>query len=167
LHKKLQPPRARLRLIEQSKPRSYPVNLLALDATQVLIRVVPLLVPIVGSIALFGFLAVATWADSRRKEREAFFRHELLKKLAENPSSNADQVMQLLRQEETDRMERMRNGIRLGGWVTLGAGIGVMVLIAQLVRVSGLWAVGAIPALVGAALLLHTFSMVRRAAPNR
>jgi hypothetical protein len=61
----------------------------------------------------------------------------------------------------------MRNGIRLGGWVTLGAGIGVMLLLSQLVRVSGLWAVGAIPALVGAALLLHTFSMLRRAAPNR
>jgi hypothetical protein len=135
--------------------------------TEVIVRVVPLLVPIVGSIALFGFLAVATWADSRRREREAFFRHELLKKLAENPSSNADQVMQLLRQEEIDRIERMRNGIRLGGWVTLGVGIGVMVLISQLVRVSGLWAVGAIPALVGAALLLHTFGMVRRAAPNR
>ena len=143
------------------------MNSLAMELAQSIMYVAPLLVPIVGSIALFGFLAVASWADSRRKEREAFFRHELLKKIAENPGSNADQVMQLLRQEETDRLERMRNGIRLGGWVTLGVGIGVMLLLSQLVRVSGLWAVGAIPALVGAALLLHTFSMLRRAAPNR
>ena len=143
------------------------MNLLALDATQVLIRVVPLLVPIVGSIALFGFLAVATWADSRRKEREAFFRHELLKKLAENPSSNADQVMALIRQEEIDRLERQRSGLRLGGWVTLAVGIGVMLLLSQLVRERGLWVAGAIPALVGAALLVHTFGMVRKTAPNR
>jgi hypothetical protein len=143
------------------------VNSFAMEWARAMTDVAPLLVPIVGSIALFSFLAVASWADSRRREREAFFRHELLKKLAENPGSNADQVMQLLRQEETDRLERQRNGLRLGGWVTLAVGIGVMLLLSQLVREHGLWAVGAIPTLIGAALLLHAFSLMRKAAPNR
>ena len=41
-------------------------------------------VPIVGSIALFSFLAVASWSDARRKEREAYYRSETLKKIAES-----------------------------------------------------------------------------------
>ena len=68
-----------------------------------------------------------------------------------------------MRQEEADRIERRRQAIQLAGWVTLGAGIGVGVLLSQLVRVvAGLWAVGAIPALVGAALVLHGILARRR-----
>jgi hypothetical protein len=143
------------------------MNELATETAQAITQVAAMLVPIVGSIALFGFLAVATWVDSRRKEREAFFRHDLLKKIAENPGAHSEQVMQLLRQEEADRLERLRNGLRLGGWVSFAAGMGVSLLLSQLVRVSGLWAVGAIPMLIGVALLFHAFSMGHRAAPNR
>src|SRR5260370_42470789 len=66
-----------------------------------------------------------------------------------------------------DSTERLRNGLRLGGWVSFAAGMGVSLLLSQLVRVSGLWAVGAIRMLIGVALLFHSFSMEPRAAPNR
>jgi len=131
------------------------------ETASLLSQALPLLIPIVGSIALFGFLSVASWADARRREREAFFRHELLKKVADSPGGQ--QVVALMRQEEADRIERRRQAIQLAGWVTLGAGIGVGVLLSQLVRVvAGLWAVGAIPALVGAALVLHGILARRR-----
>ena len=134
---------------------------LATETARLLTQTLPLLIPIVGSIALFGFLSVASWADARRREREAFFRHELLKKVADSPGGQ--QVVALMRQEEADRIERRRQAIQLAGWVTLGAGIGVGVLLSQLVRVvAGLWAVGAIPALVGAALVLHGILARRR-----
>ncbi len=132
---------------------------LATETTRLLTQTLPLLIPIVGSVALFGFLAVASWADARRREREAFFRHELLKKVAESPGGQ--QVVELLRQEEADRIERQRQAIQLAGWVVLGAGIGVGVLLAALTRVAGLWSVGAVPALVGAALVLHA-NLARR-----
>ena len=134
---------------------------LATETARLLTQTLPLLIPIVGSIALFGFLSIASWADARRREREAFFRHELLKKVADSPGGQ--QVVALMRQEEADRIERRRQAIQLAGWVTLGAGIGVGVLLSQLVRVvAGLWAVGAIPALVGAALVLHGILARRR-----
>ena len=125
----------------------------AAETGHVLVQIFPMLIPIVGSIALFSFLAVASWADARRAEREALFRHELLKKVAESPGGQ--QVLDLLRQEEADRLERKRQGIQLAGWVTLAVGIGVGLLLSQLPRTPGLWAVGAIPALVGAALVVH------------
>ena len=45
-----------------------------------MVPVAAMLIPIVGSIALFSFLAVTTWSEARRKEREAYYRAETLKK---------------------------------------------------------------------------------------
>ena len=47
----------------------------------------------VGAIALFSFISVATWSDNRRREREAFYKSEALKKLAESPSGDALAVL--------------------------------------------------------------------------
>ena len=60
-----------------------------------------------------------------------------LKKVAESPS--AQQVVDLLRQEEADRIEHRRQTIQLAGWIALGAGLGVGLLLSQLVSVPGLW----------------------------
>ena len=137
---------------------------LATELSRLILDGLPLLIPIVGSIGLFTFLGVASWADARRREREAFFRHELLKKLSENPSAEAQRVLDLLRQEETDRLadrgwgaeaqERRRNGIKLGGWITLGTGVGLGVMLSQLAP-GGVWTVGALPALIGLAMVVH------------
>ena len=56
---------------------------MALDIGENMVPVAAMLIPIVGSIALFSFLAVAAWSDARRKEREAYYTSETLKKIAE------------------------------------------------------------------------------------
>jgi len=139
------------------------MNGLAAEISRLVLEGLPILIPIVGSIGLFTFLGVASWADARRREREAFFRHELLKKLSENPSGEAQRVLDLLRQEQIDQQERVRNRIRLAGFITAGAGLGIVVLLAQLVS-GGVWAVGVIPALVGLALVLHASTSRSRSA---
>ena len=35
---------------------------------------------------MWAFVAVVSWADIRRKEREAYYRHETMKKVAEMPA---------------------------------------------------------------------------------
>ncbi len=55
-----------------------------LDIDRDLVPVVAIAIPIVGSIALFSFLGVASWTDARRKEREAYYRSETLKKISES-----------------------------------------------------------------------------------
>ena len=37
----------------------------------------------VASVALFSFVAVAVWSSERRREREAYYRSEILKKIAD------------------------------------------------------------------------------------
>ena len=37
--------------------------------------------------SLFSFIAVTVWAGERRKEREAYYHSEVLKKIAETPAS--------------------------------------------------------------------------------
>ena len=52
----------------------------------------------VAAIAFFSYLAVAAWTNARRKEREAFYRNEAIRKIAEMPAAPPEPVLQLLRQ---------------------------------------------------------------------
>ena len=54
----------------------------------------------VGAVAVFSFVAVAVWSDNRRKEREAYYRSEALKKMIEAQGTGASSAVELLRQEE-------------------------------------------------------------------
>lgn len=114
----------------------------------------------VGAIALFSFIAVASWSDSRRHEREAYYKSETLKKLAESTSSDAVAV---LREQERIAARQRQEGIRLGGVVTAAAGIGVMVFFWVLVPDRPVFVLGVIPLLVGAALLVYSYIL----APNQ
>jgi hypothetical protein len=111
-----------------------------------LVAVSVFLVPIVGSIALFSFLAVASWSEARRKEREAHYKSETLKKIAESSGEGAQGALELMRELE---------GMKIGGLVTSAIGIGVMVLLRGLVREEPVYLVGLIPLLIGVALLLY------------
>ena len=73
----------------------------------------------VGAVALFSFIAVASWADARRKEREAYYKSETLKKLSESQGSAA--VLELLREEQKQAAAKRREGLRLGGLINIAA----------------------------------------------
>jgi hypothetical protein len=126
-------------------------------AKEVVVSVSLALIPIVGSIALFSFLAVATWSAERRREREAYYRSEILKKLIETQGPGATSAVEVLREEERSQLRRRREGERLGGLITISVGIG---LIAFLQTIGGdvqVHLVGLIPLLVGVALLLYSY----------
>ncbi len=52
----------------------------------------------VGLIALFTFLSVAAWTSARRKEREAYYKSEAIKKIAEMQGATPEPVLQVLRE---------------------------------------------------------------------
>lgn len=108
----------------------------------------------VGAIAVFSFVSVATWSDNRRREREAFYKSEALKKLAENPSADA---LAVLREEERIATRRRNEGIRLGGLITTATGLGVMAFFRLLVDDRPVWAMGLVPLLIGLAMLAYSF----------
>ncbi len=118
------------------------------------------LVPAVGSIALFSFLAVSAWSDARRREREAYYRSEALKKIAECSGEGAKAAIELLREEQKPAMKRSKRsleGIKLGGLVTSAVGIGVMVLLYGIEHNEPLYLAGLIPLLIGVAMLIYVF----------
>lgn len=119
--------------------------------------IAPFLIPIVGSIALFSFLGVASWSDARRKEREAYYTSETLKKIAESSGEGASSAMELLREQQKNAAKRRLEGMKLGGLVTAAVGIGVMVLLRGLEHEEPAYLAGLIPLLIGLALLVYAF----------
>jgi hypothetical protein len=119
--------------------------------------IAPFLIPIVGSIALFSFLGVASWSDARRKEREAYYTSETLKKIAESSGESAKSALELLREQERNAVKRRLEGMKLGGLITAAVGIGVIVLLRGLEHEEPVYLVGVIPLLIGMALLAYAF----------
>ena len=77
----------------------------------------------VGAVALFSMVAVTTWADARRKERESYYKNDMLKKLADTPGPGATSALELMREEARLETLRTRQGLKIGGMVTM-AGLG-------------------------------------------
>ena len=115
------------------------------------------LIPIVGSIALFSFLAVAAWSDARRREREAYYRTETLKKILETQGAGAETALALMREEERNQTRRRRESERRGGLVTAAIGVGLIAFLAALGGTAPVHLVGLIPLLVGCALLVYSY----------
>jgi Domain of unknown function (DUF6249) len=113
------------------------------------------LVPIVGSIALFSFLAVASWSEARRKEREAYYRSETLKKIAESSGEGAKSALELMREQENNFAKRRNEGLKIGGLVTAAIGLGVMVFLHGIDHDEPVYLSGVIPLLIGVALLIY------------
>jgi hypothetical protein len=122
-----------------------------------IVPVAAMLIPIVGSIALFSWLAVYGWADARRKEREAYYRSETLKKIAESSGEAAKSTLELMREQEKNFVKRRLEGLKIGGLVTTAIGIGVMVLLRGLDHDDPIYLAGLIPLLIGVALLVYPF----------
>lgn len=112
--------------------------------------------PLVTIVAVFTFVAIASWSDNRRKERETFYRHETYAKILEHSGESSRTVLELMRQEDALRARRRIEGLRLGGLITTAVGAGMMVFLYALVPEKVFW-VGLIPLLVGIVLTTHAF----------
>jgi hypothetical protein len=110
-----------------------------------------------GAIALFSFLAVATFSDARRRERQSYYKSEAIKKVAESQGGEAS--LAYIREERSNSRRREIEGIRLGGMVCSGVGIGLMIFLHQIDEGEPVFWVGLIPLLVGVALLAHSYMM--------
>jgi hypothetical protein len=106
---------------------------------------------------VFGFTVVATWIDARKKEREAFYQNELLKKLADTPGPQAQQVIEFMREQELQKEQRAREGLKVGGVVVAMVGIAMTVMLAVLEPSKALWGVGLVPLLTGVGLLTYAY----------
>jgi hypothetical protein len=114
----------------------------------------------VGAVVMFGiFIPVVTWMDSRRKEREAFYKAETFRRVAEASGEGAKAAVQLLREEDRLKRIKMIEGLKIGGIVNICIGIGLMIFLrAMLGGGSGSpYLCGMIPGMIGVGLLASGF----------
>ena len=119
-------------------------------------------IPIIGTITLFTYLAIASWANARRKEREAYYKSETLKKLAEMQGNTGGSIVEFLREEEQTASRRRTEGQKLGGLINVAVGIGLMIFLGRLIPNKAICLAGLIPLLIGAALLAYAYVLAPR-----
>jgi hypothetical protein len=114
------------------------------------------MVPIVMFVGLFTFLVFVVWFGTRQKEREAFYKSETLRRITESSGEGAKQAIDLLREEERLKRIKTREGVKLGGLINIGVGIGLIIFLWMLVGPK-VALCGLIPGLVGVAMLVYVF----------
>jgi hypothetical protein len=108
-------------------------------------------------IGFFSFLAVAIWAKNRRLEREAYYKNETLKKIAESQEPSANAALELFREQEKIRAVRSREGRKLGGLITSAVGLSLFPLLRAVHPHEPIYLVSLIPLLIGVALLAYAY----------
>ena len=119
------------------------------------------LVPAVLFVMLFSFLSVAVWVDGQKKEREAFYKAETLRRITESSGEGAKEALELLREET--RLENLKKyeGIKLGGLICIAVGVALMIFLkVQTASEPGApYLVGLIPGLIGVAMLVYVYGL--------
>src|ERR1017187_6075947 len=116
------------------------------------------LIPIVVIVTVFTFTAIVHWVNSRRKEREAFYKSETLRRITEASGEGAKAAIELMREDERLKRIKDREGMKVGGLVLTGVGLALVIF---------LWALtgpkvalcGLIPGLIGMALLVYVYKL--------
>jgi len=113
----------------------------------------------VGTISLFSSMAVALWAAERRREREAYYKSETIRKIAETQGAGGDVALEYMRELDRSAWRRRREGHKLAGLITLAVGISLILFIGAVERPDArdTYLVGLIPLFIGLALLLYAY----------
>lgn len=118
----------------------------------------------VAAIALYSYLSIHSYVNGRRKEREAYYKNETVRRLTESAGAGADAAIALLREEDRLQTRRRLEGTKLGGLITTAVGIGLMIFLGianddnHLIGV----AIGVVPLMVGLALLVYAYRLAPR-----
>lgn len=113
----------------------------------------------VGAVSLFAvFIPLVSWIEGRRKEREAFYKADTMRRIVEASGEGAKIALELMREEERIRRTKAREGLKIGGLMNLAVGLGLGILLFGLVGGdTKVYLVGAIPSLIGVAMLTYVF----------
>jgi len=118
----------------------------------------PWIVAPVGALALFGvFLPVAVWTDARRKEREAYYKAETIRRITESSTDGANAALELMREEGRQEQIRTQEGLKIGGLITLAVGVSLVIFLRALIGNEPVYLCGLIPAFIGAAMLGYVY----------
>ncbi len=112
----------------------------------------------ISAVALFVvFIPLITYIDNRRKEREAFYKAETLRRVAESSNEGAKTAFELIRTESRTERLKGREGMKVGGLINIGVGVGLLIFLRSLMGHGSPWLVGLIPGFIGVAMLVYVY----------
>lgn len=111
-----------------------------------------------GAVSLFViFIPLIVWIDNRRREREAFYKADTMRRLAESTGDGAKAAIQLMREEERLKRIKILEGMKIGGLINVAVGVALIVFLRfMLGGGSGSpFLCGLIPGFIGVAMLSY------------
>jgi len=112
----------------------------------------------VGSVSLFVvFIPLVSWIESRRKEREAFYKADTMRRLAESTGEGAQAAIQLMREEERLKRIKMLEGLKIAGVINVGVGVALLIFLRAMIGGGNgsPYLCGLIPGFIGVAMLVY------------
>ncbi len=116
-----------------------------------------LLFPIAIIAIVFTFTGVVHWVDTQRKEREAYYKTETLRRITEASGEGAKAALELMRADDRLKRIRAREGMKIGGLVNIGVGIGLLIFLHALLPGTAIYLCGMIPGLIGVGFLVYVY----------
>ena len=113
----------------------------------------------VGAVSLFVvFIPLVSWIDNRRKEREAFYKADTMRRLAEASGEGAKAAIALMREEERLKRIKTLEGLKVGGLINIGVGLALTIFLRAMLGSSqgSPYLCGLIPGLIGVAMLTYS-----------
>jgi len=115
------------------------------------------LFPVAILIVVFKFTGVVHWVDTQRKEREAYYKAETLRRVTEAPGEGAKAALELMREDERLKQSKTREGMKIAGLINIGVGIGLLIFLHALLGGDGVYLCGLIPGSIGVAMLVYVY----------
>ena len=110
----------------------------------------------IGAVALFVvFLPITTWLEARRKERDAFYKADTMRRLSESSGEGAKAAIELLREESRQKWIKTREGLKIAGLINLAVGIALIIFLHALIGDQPVYLCGLIPGFIGVAMLVY------------
>jgi hypothetical protein len=114
----------------------------------------------IGAVCLFVvFIPLVTWIDNRRKEREAFYKADTMRRVAEASPDGARAAIEMMREEERLKRIKTLEGLKIGGIINLAVGIGLIIFLRALLGAGqgSPFLCGLIPGFIGIGMLVYAF----------
>jgi hypothetical protein len=112
----------------------------------------------VASVALFVvFIPTVSWIDGRRKEREAYYKAETMRRITESSPDGANAALEMLKEEGRQEQIKIQEGLKIGGLITVAVGMALVIFLRALLGNEPVYLCGLIPAFIGAAMLGYVY----------
>lgn len=113
--------------------------------------------PVAILVVVFTFVIVVHWIEGQRKEREAFYKAETLRRITEASGEGAKAALELMHEDERLKRVKAREGIKMGGLINIGVGVGLMVFLHGLLAGTAIYLCGLIPTLIGVGFIAYVY----------